>query len=332
MKAMVLTAQGPVEHRPLELRNLEKGEPGPEQVRVRVFCCGVCHTDLHTVEGDLPLVRSPVVVGHQVVGEVDAVGPGVTKWRVGDRVGVAWLGWACGQCAFCRRGQENLCPQARFTGYHLDGGYAEYVLAHAEFVYPLPAKGPVEGMAPWLCAGVIGYRALRLSGARGGDRLGLYGFGASAHLVIQVAQHLGQEVLVFTRSTHHRELARALGALWVGGPQDQPPEPLDAALVFAPAGWVVPHALAAVRPGGVVVLAGIHMTPIPELPYRLLHGERVLRSVAHATRQDAVEFLRLAAEVPVRAQVEIHPLDQANEVLLRLKRGEVQGAAVLAVG
>lgn len=331
MKAMVLRAQGAAEIHPLRLEDLKVPEPHRGEIRIRVLACGVCHTDLHIVEGDLPLVRRPLVPGHQVVGEVEALGPGVDRFRVGDRVGVAWLGQACQTCHFCQQGQENLCPQARFTGYHVHGGFAEYLVAQGEFVYPLPQKRPPEEIAPWLCAGIIGYRALRLSGAQRGQRLGLYGFGASAHLAIQWATDQGMEVLVFTRSPAHRELARELGAGWVGGPQEAPPEPLDAALVFAPAGWIVPHALRAVRPGGAVVLAGIHMTPIPELPYNLLHGERVLRSVAHATRRDGEEFLAWAGRAPLRREVEVYPLAQANTVLARLKQGKVQGAAVLDV-
>ncbi len=331
MRAIVVREQKPAEAGPLSFAELARPEPKSGQILLRVLACGVCHTDLHIAEGDLPLRRGPLVLGHQVVGEIAALGPGVRGFQEGQRVGLFWLAWACGECEFCRRGQENLCPKAEFTGYSVNGGFAEYALAWADFALPLSAGWPPAEEAPLLCAGVVGFRALRLSGAKAGETLGLYGFGASAHLVLQCARFLGMRVFVFTRSPAHQEQARELGAEWVGGPKDRPPEPLDMAIVFAPAGWVVPEALSSTRPGGTVVLAGIHMTPIPEMPYRLLWEERSVRSVANATRQDAQEFLGLAEEAGIRPEVQVFPWDQANEVLLRLKRAEIQGAAVLRI-
>ncbi|HIC95108.1 TPA: zinc-binding alcohol dehydrogenase family protein, partial [Candidatus Bipolaricaulota bacterium] len=260
---------------------------------------------------------------------VERLGEGADRFELGQRVGIPWLNWACGECDFCRRGLENLCPKARFTGLHVDGGYARYAVVPEDFAYPLPEGFPDLQAAPLLCAGVIGYRALRLSGAREGDRLGLYGFGASAHVTIQVARYLGSEVYVFTRSEEHKRLAEELGAAWVGEAKDEPPEKLDSAIIFAPAGWIVPEALRVLRPGGTLALAGIYMTPIPEMEYELLYGERTVRSVANMTRRDAQEFLELAGEIPIRTEVESFSLSEANEVLLRLKEGLVRGAAVL---
>lgn len=331
MKAAVLHRQGRAEEDPLSLEEVPRPQPQPGQILLRVEACGVCHTDLHLVEGDLPARRLPLVPGHQIVGRLEALGEGATAPAVGERVGLPWLQWTCGACEPCRAGLENLCPQARFTGWDADGGFAQYAVAPADFVHPLPPDVRATELAPLLCAGVVGYRALRLCGVRPGQTLGLYGFGASAHLIIQVARHWGCVVYVFSRSEHHREQARELGAAWAGGAQQQPPEPLHAGIVFAPAGWIVPLALRVLRPGGTLALAGIHMSPIPEMDYQLLYGERVLRSVANLTRQDAGEFLSLAAEIPVRARVEVYPLERANEALLRLKRAEVRGAAVLEV-
>lgn len=331
MRAMALTQQRPAEDRPLHLIQLPTPIPGQDEVLIRVAACGVCHTDLHIVEGDLPLMKSPLVPGHQIVGRVEELGPGVDGLARGDRVGVAWLHSTCGECRYCRRGEENLCPRAKFTGWHVDGGFAEYVVAPADFVYRLPEGTAAVQLAPLLCGGIIGYRALRLSGVRQGARLGLYGFGASAHIASQVAIHWGCRVYVFTRSPEHKRLAQDLGAEWVGEARDRPPEPLDAAIVFAPAGWMVPEALKSLDRGGRVVLAGIHMSPIPELPYRLLYWERSIKSVANATRADGVELLALAAEIPIRTQVEAFPLERANEVLLKLKQRRVNGAAVLTV-
>lgn len=329
MRAMQLPRPCPAERRPLELADLPIPEPGPGQIRIRVRACGVCHTDLHTVEGELALARLPVVPGHQIVGTVDQLGEGVTRHRVGDRVGVAWLHETCGACAQCRAGRENLCEGAKFTGLHVDGGYAEFTLAPESFAYPLPESFDDAHAAPLLCAGIIGYRALRLSGVQPGERLGLWGFGASAHLAIQVARHWGCLVAVVTRSQEHQEHARALGAAWVGGPGDVPPWPLDAAVNFTPAGGTVPEGLRALRPGATLALSGIHMSPLPQMEYGLLYGERVLRSVANSTRRDAEEFLALAAAIPIRTDVEVMPLEEANDALRRLKRGGFRGAAVL---
>ncbi|HEX7126971.1 MAG TPA: zinc-dependent alcohol dehydrogenase family protein [Thermodesulfobacteriota bacterium] len=330
MRAWVVERTGPIDGGAVVRRvDRDVPRPAPGEALVRVLACGVCRTDLHAVEGDLDLPALPLVPGHQAVGEV-VEAPAGSGLAAGDRVGIPWLRWTCGRCRFCRSGRENLCPDARFTGFHADGGYADYATVPAAFALPLPAAlAPVDA-APLLCAGVIGFRALRLSGIRPGGRLGLYGFGAAAHLAVQVASHWGCETFVFTRSGEHAALARSLGAAWAGRSDETPPAPLDAAVVFAPAGAVVPHALRALDRGGTVAIAGIHMTPIPSLDYdRDLFLERVLRSVTANTREDAREFLRLAAEIPVRTAVERVPFDRAREALVRLARGEVQGAAVL---
>ena len=331
MRAMLLERTRPAEESPLVSADLPEPVPGPGQVRIRVRCCGVCHTDLHTVEGDLELPKLPVVPGHQVVGVIDALGAGVTRHREGDRVGVAWLHSTDGICRYCLDGQENLCVRARFTGLHANGGYAEATVVGEDFCYPLPARFSDAHAAPLLCAGIIGYRSYRLSGARKGDRLGLYGFGASAHIVLQFARHLGCEVYVYTRAEGHQALARQLGAAWVGDAKQQAPAPVDAAIIFAPLGALVLDALRATRKGGTVALAGISMSAIPELKYELLYQERVLRSVANFTRQDAREFLELAAEVPVQTEVQEFPLGEANRALLDLKHSRIDGAGVLRV-
>ena len=332
MRAQLLERQAPAEERPLELREVPRPEPGPGQVLLRIAACGVCHTDLHIVEGDLPLHKRPLVPGHEIVGRVEAVGPGVAGVSPGERVGVAWLHHACGACRFCRSGRENLCEDALFTGWDVDGGFAEYTVAAADFVYPLPEGFPDERAAPLLCAGIVGYRALKLAiRGKGPGRLGLYGFGASAHIAIQIARHLGWEVYVFTRSPQNKALARELGAAWVGEAHDRPPAPLDAAVIYAPAGWIVPEALRSLDKGGRLSLAGIHMTPIPALPYRLLYHEREVVSVANATREDAREILRFAAEIPISTEVETFPLDAAGDALIRLKGRKVRGAAVLVI-
>lgn len=331
MRAMQLSEPQSVFERPLALRELPEIQAEPGVIRVRVRACGVCHTDLHIVEGDLDLPRLPIVPGHQVVGVVDQVGAGVSEFQVGDRVGLPWLRSACGQCHYCQQGLENLCPRITFNGFHADGGFAEYVLAPATYAYHLPAGFEDLQAAPLLCAGVIGYRALRLSGIEPGGRLGLYGFGASAHVSIQVARHWGCHVYVFTRGQDHRRHALDLGAAWVGDARDQAPDQLDSAVIYAPAGWIVPEALRALRPGGTVACAGIHMSDIPQMPYELLYGERTLRSVANSTRRDVVDLLRLAAEIPITTDVEVYPLEAANQVLARIKRSEVRGAAVLRI-
>jgi propanol-preferring alcohol dehydrogenase len=331
MRAMQLLSPKAIDEHPLERRVVPNPTPAQGQVRLRVSACGVCHTDLHTVEGELELPKLPIIPGHQIVGEVDAVGPDVTRLQVGDRVGVGWLNWSCGECAYCRQGQENLCPDARFTGLHADGGYAEYVVVDERFAYSLPEGLDDLHAAPLLCAGIIGYRSLRLSEIQPGGRLGLYGFGASAHLAIQVARFWDCEVYAFSRGEEHRRLAAELGAMWTGLAQDHPPCQLDGSVIFAPAGWIVPLALGHLRPGGTLAINAIHMSPIPEMPYELLYGERTLRSVTHCTRRDAEEFLRLAGEIPVRTAVEVMALDEANVALQRLKRRKVRGGAVLRV-
>ncbi|MBZ5627345.1 MAG: zinc-dependent alcohol dehydrogenase family protein [Acidobacteriia bacterium] len=331
MRAMVLDQPLPAEQNPLQLREVPLPEPRTGEIRVRVRCCGVCRTDLHIVEGDLKLPRLPVVPGHQVVGVVDATGPEVKLFREGDRVGVPWLYSTDGDCPFCRRGQENLCDNAHFTGFHVDGGYAEAVIVRQDFAYSIPPQFDDEHAAPLLCAGVIGYRSLKLSNVRPGERLGMYGFGGSAHIVLQIARHLGCEVLVFTRGAAHRELATKLGASWVGTAQDQPPAPLDSAIIFAPAGSLVPEALRHLRKGGTVALAGITMSQIPAMNYDLLYHEHVLRSAANSTRDDVRDCLRLAAEVPVRTEVQSFPLQQANQALQDLKHSRIGGAGVLRI-
>ncbi|MFZ0547760.1 MAG: zinc-dependent alcohol dehydrogenase family protein [Candidatus Promineifilaceae bacterium] len=329
---MVLKQPQPISADPLSNVDVPIPEPGVGQIRVRVLICGVCHTDLHTVEGDLELPRLPVIPGHQIVALVDKLGPEANRFRIGDRVGIAWLNWACGECHYCRNGLENLCPNARFTGLHSDGGYAQYTVVSQDFAFPIPEQFSDTAAAPLLCAGIVGYRALRLSNIKPGQNLGLYGFGASAHLVIQVARHWDCKVYVFTRSKHHRQLAEELGAVWTGSAEDECPAPLDGSVIFAPVGWIVPLALGHLRPGGTLAINAIHMSPIPEMDYNLIYGERTLRSVANFTRQDAREFLQLAAEIPIHTETESFALSQANEVLQKLKKSEIRASAVLNVG
>jgi alcohol dehydrogenase, propanol-preferring len=331
MRAMVLQRPRPVEELPLEVREVPTPTPGPGEIRVQVRCCGLCHTDLHTVEGDLPLPKVPLIPGHQIIGIVDAVGEGVRSRREGDRVGIPWLYSTDQTCDYCLRGLENLCEQARFTGYHVHGGYAERAIVHEDYSYSIPRIFSDENAAPLLCAGIIGYRSYRLSGIRPGERLGLYGFGASAHLVLQLAHHQGCEVYVFTRAQAHRDLAVKLGAAWVGAAEDTAPQQVDAAIIFAPAGALVPRALRALRKGGTLALAGITMSAIPQMDYSLLYQERVMRSVANSTREDCREFLELAAEVPLRTEIEVFSLERANEALQALKKGEIKGAGVLRI-
>jgi alcohol dehydrogenase, propanol-preferring len=334
MRAARLHRTAPIERRPLVLEDAPVPEPGADEVLVRVRLCGVCRTDLHVVEGDLPQRRVPVVPGHQVVGTVVATGADVRAPAIGDRVGVAWLHRTCGVCRFCRSGRENLCEAATFTGWTADGGFAEHVVAPAAFVHPIPPRFDDREAAPLLCAGIIGFRALEATGLRdmAGARVGIYGFGAAGHVVIQIARGRGAEVYVCTRDRdRHQALATELGATWVGDAYAAPPVALDAAIVFAPAGELVPAALAAVDAGGSVVLGGIHMSDVPAMPYRLLYRERVLRSVANNTRGDARAFLAEAARVGVRTHTELFPLDAANEALDALKHDAIRGAAVLRV-
>lgn len=325
MRAMVLRRPG----QPLELEERPRPEPGAGQLLVRVLACGVCRTDLHVVDGELPDPKLPLVPGHEIVGEVVATGPGVEGFTPGQRVGIPWLGRTCGRCRFCREGRENLCDDPGFTGYTLDGGYAEYTVSHAAYTFPLAATlDPVEA-APLLCAGLIGYRALRMAGKA--QKIGIYGFGAAAHILAQVARWQGRRLFAFTRPGDGtaQDFARSLGCEWAAGSDEAPPELLDAAIIFAPVGGLVPRALEAVEKGGTVVAGGIHMSDIPSFPYRILWGERVLRSVANLTRADGEDFLALAAQIPVRTSTRTYPLERANEALADLREGRLQGAAVL---
>ena len=325
MQAMILERPGE------KLKLVERPIPQPArgQILVRVLACGVCRTDLHVVDGDLKEPRLPIVPGHEIVGRVARLGHGTTGFRIGDRVGIPWLGKTCGHCRYCARGQENLCDAAQFTGYQIDGGYADYAIADASYCFPLPASYSDIEVAPLLCAGLIGYRALRMAGDA--DRIGLYGFGAAAHIVAQVARYQGRDVVAFTRPGDRtaQDFALSLGCSWAGGSDEAPPQPLDAAILFAPVGRLVPLALKAVVKGGSVVLGGIHMSDIPAMPYELLWGERVVRSVANLTRADAREFLELSARVPVRTTVMPLPLTRANDALDMLREGRLTGAAVL---
>ena len=328
MQAMVCDGPG----RPLALRTLPRPEPGPGQVLIAVRACGVCRTDLHLVDGDLPDPKVPVIPGHEIVGTVVALGAGVTTPSPGTRVGVPWLGYTCGHCEYCRSGRENLCADARYTGYQLDGGYAEFVVAEANYVFPLPESYDDLHAAPLLCAGLIGYRAYVLAGDA--PTLGLYGFGAAAHLIAQVALAQGRTVFAFTRPGDRaaQAFAQQVGVQWAGDSDAAAPAPLDAALIFAPAGELIPAALQATARGGTVVCAGIHMSDIPAFPYRLLWGERSVRSVANLTRRDGENFLALATRIPLTARIETFPLAQANEALGRLRSGTISGAAVLTAG
>jgi alcohol dehydrogenase, propanol-preferring len=331
MKACLLRTPAPIQSQPLQWAEVAVPQPRAQEVLVRVAACAVCRTDLHVVEGELPLRKSPLIPGHQIVGVVEKLGSNVKKFRVGDRVGIAWLHHTDHTCEFCRAGKENLCEHADFSGYTVDGGYAEYAIGSEDFTYALPASFSDLEAAPLLCAGIIGFRCLRLSGIEPGGHLGFYGFGAAAHIAIQVARHWGVEVYASTRDAGHQKLALQLGARWAGGTFDAPPVKLEAAIVFAPAGEIVPAALAALRKGGTLVLGGIHMSMIPTFDYDLLYGERVVRSVANNTRQDGDDFLKLAAGIPVRTAVQLFPLSQANEALRQLKSDAVRGAAVLEI-
>jgi propanol-preferring alcohol dehydrogenase len=331
MQACELDLPGPIELNPLRCRDAPKPSPGPGEILIRVGVCGVCRTDLHVVEGELPPRKSPVVPGHQAVGTIEQHGQGAGRYPLGARVGVPWLYRTDGRCEYCRSGKENLCENAQFTGYTVDGGYAAYMVAPEDFVYPIPDEFTDEQAAPLLCAGIIGFRCLRHCELHPGGRLGLYGFGAAAHVAIQVARHWGIEVYAFTRDPRHQSLARELGATWAGAAAEEPPAKLNAAIIFAPAGELVPPALKSLKKGGVLVLGGIHMSPIPQIPYELLYHERVIRSVANNTRQDGHDFFRVAAEIPVRTQVQVFSLAETNVALNALKHDGIRGAAVVQV-
>lgn len=329
---MLLKKFAPIDQNPLELVDIPKPEPGSEDILLRIKICGVCHTDLHTVEGELPEVKPPIIPGHQVVGVVEKNGKNASRFKEGDRLGVAWLYSSCTNCGYCTRENENLCESARFTGYHVNGGYAEYIVVPEKFAYVIPEIFSDEEASPLLCAGIIGYRALRLSEIKPGQRLGLYGFGASAHVAIQIAAHWGCEIYVFTRSEEHRKLAQKLGAVWTGTSKDEPPTKMDSSIIFAPAGELVLDALRVLDKGGTLALAGIYMTPIPEMDYvKYLYHERTLRSVANATRQDGEELLKNAAEIPIRTTTQAFRLEEANEALMLLKEGKINGAAILKI-
>jgi propanol-preferring alcohol dehydrogenase len=330
MRAQRLHRPAPAEERPLRLENVAPPRPAPGEVVIAVEACGVCRTDLHILEGEVP-ARLPITPGHQAAGRVVEVGPGVEGFSSGDSVGVGWIAWTCGECAFCVSGRENLCPRAKFTGRDRDGGYADRLAADARWVYSLPKGFSPGDAAPLLCAGIIGYHSLKLSGIARGGRLGLFGFGASAHLTMQVARHWGCAVYAFSRERHHRELALSLGAVWAGDSGEDPGVPLDAAVLFAPAGEIVPLALARLERGATLAINAIHMSPIPAIDYSLLYGERAICSVTNYTRRDAEEFLALSAEIPVRAAVELYALDDASDALVEVKRGGIRGAAVLMI-
>ena len=332
MKSMVLHHTGTVSSSPLHLQDRPIPTPRAGQVLIKVHVCGVCRTDLHVVEGELPDVALPIIPGHQAVGTVMQLGTGVSEVKEGERVGIAWLQGTCRQCEFCTSERENLCLRATFTGYQVDGGYAEYAVVPARFAYPIPSIFSDDEAAPLLCAGIIGYRALRLSGIKPGQRLGLYGFGASAHIAIQIARHWGCQVYVSSLKREHQELAKQLEAVWVGGATDAPPDKLHSSIIFAPAGELVPLALRALNRGGTLALAGIHMSPIPSLDYdRDVFGERVIRSVTANTRQDGIDLLREAAAIPIKPHTIRFPLEEANRALKELKAGSFQGAAVLTI-
>jgi propanol-preferring alcohol dehydrogenase len=328
MDAMLLESQG----QPLRPADLPVPEPGQGQLRVRVHACGVCRTDLHIFDGELTEPKLPLVLGHQIVGTVDELGEGAERFAVGDRVGIPWLGWTDGECRYCRSGRENLCDNARFTGYDIDGGYAEATVADERFCFPIPADYPDLQAAPLLCAGLIGFRALRLCGDHA-ERIGFYGFGSSAHILCQVAVHQGRRVFAFTRpgDTEGQQFARRVGAEWAGGTDEPAPEPIDAAIIFAPVGELMPAALRASAKGATIVSAGIHMSDIPAFPYQILWEERSLRSVANLTREDGEQFLALAPRIPVRTEITVYPLQEANSALDDLRAGRLAGAAVLRV-
>jgi propanol-preferring alcohol dehydrogenase len=331
MKAQRLHHPAPVDDLPLSLEEVPRPEAPTGGLLVAVNVCGVCHTDLHVVEGELPDPRLPLIPGHEIVGTVAAVGEGVTRFKPGNRVGIPWLHETDQTCRFCQNGQENLCPNALFTGYTAEGGYAEYTTVLEDYAVPIPAAFSDEKAAPLLCAGIVGYRSIRLADLQPGERLGIYGFGASGHIVIQVARHWDCEVYVFTRSSEHQQHARDLGAAWAGEAQDIPPKEMDRSIIFAPAGWLVPLALEHLRKGGTLCINAIHTSPIPEMPYSRLWYERTIRTVANATRRDAQGFMPLAAEIPIHTDTQAFDLDDANQVLQRVKNSAINGAAVLRI-
>lgn len=332
MKGMVLKRIDNIENNPLQLSEIEIPEPSSDEVLIKISFCGICHTDLHVIEGELPPRKIPLVPGHQIVGVVEKTGENVKKLKKGDRVGVAWLHSSCGKCKYCLKGMENLCDSPEFTGYTVDGGYAEYTVSKEEFTYKIPESFSDMDSAPLLCAGIIGYRSFKISNVKEGENIGLYGFGASAHIVLQIAKFFKCKVFVFSRSEKHRKLAQELGADWVGASREKPPEELDSAIIFAPAGELYIDALRVLRKGGTVVSAGIYMSPIPSFPYDLLYHEKVMRSVSNSTREDAIELLSLAPKIPIRTHVELFPLEEANVALQLLKKGGINGAGVLKIG
>lgn len=331
MKAQILHRPANVTDHPLSLEDIPRPEVPEDGLLVEVNACGVCHTDLHVIEGELPNPKLPLIPGHEIVGTVAATGDGATRFKPGDRVGIPWLHRTDQTCRFCQNDQENLCPNALFTGYTADGGYAEYATVPEDYAVPIPDTFSDQEAAPLLCAGIVGYRSIRLADLQPGERLGIYGFGASGHIVIQVARHWDCDVFVFTRSPEHQQHARDLGAAWAGEAQDDPPEQVDRSIIFAPAGWIVPLGLKHLRKGGTLCINAIHASPIPEMPYSRLWHERTIRTVANATRRDAREFMPLAAAIPIRTDTQVFDLDAANHVLRRVKNSEINGAAVLRV-
>jgi alcohol dehydrogenase, propanol-preferring len=331
MNAMVLQRAERIEREPLQFKSVPTPVAEANQIRIRIRACGVCHTDLHIIEGEIILPKVPIIPGHQIVGVIDQVGAGVSRFNVGDRVGVPWLNWTDGACGYCANGEENLCESARFTGLHVNGGYAEFTTVDENFAYKIPEAFTDMQAAPLLCAGAVGYRALRLSDLKPGERLGIFGFGASGHIALQVARHLGSQVYVFTRGEEHRKLAQKLGAAWTGHAGEKPPNAIDRAVIFAPIGTLVLDALAVLRKGGTVAHAGIYSTPIPQIPYNLLYQERTIRSVTNSTRQDVEDLLQIAAQIPVQIQFDIFPLKDANRALKMMKASQLKASAVLEI-
>ncbi len=332
MKSLQIQHPAPIEYNPLKMVESNTLVPKASQILIQIHACAICHTDLHIIEGELPQKKSPLVPGHQIIGIVKDIGQNVTNHKIDDKVGVPWLNSTCGVCEFCSTEKENLCNDAKFTGYDVDGGFGEYIVINENFAYKIPEKFSSVDAAPLLCAGIIGFRALRLSKIKPGQRLGLYGFGASAHIAIQVARHWGCDVFVFSRSEQHRKLAERLGAVWTGTADEKPSVALDSVISFAPVGDIVPKALSVLHKGGTLALAGIYLSPIPQVNYDLLYYERTIRSVANSTRQDAIDFLKLAAEITVKTEVEVFPLEEANRALQLLKASKINGAGVLVIG